>query len=848
MKKRLFINFIAILVMLFVAGKTVQAQSGWEMVYNEIGSGTIIKGFSFVPGANNDWQTGWAAQFKGTILKTTDGGDTWTSQSQSYSTQVWGISFVDENTGYICGLDGKIVKTTDGGSSWSEVFNTSGYQFNKVFFKDANNGVATGYPNDVYTTDGGTTWTVASGGTDYWGLDYADGDTYYAVKGFSGEVGRTTDNGQTWSSIYTTGFGLTVCVNFLDGNTGIVGGSDYKVKITTDGASIWTSKTVDSGNGDILAADWFDSDTVWVSGSGIYKSTDGGNTWTEDTTMTASGYANRELFVTDMNVIFVTANKISPAEEQIWRKVGFPTIVADFEASDTVVCAGSSVDFTDLSFGNIDSWSWEFEGGTPATSTDQNPTVTYNSPGTYDVKLVVTVGSASDSLTKADYIEVVELPGQTNAPDGGDTVCTGMIYYYTTDAVQYAQSYDWELDPANAGTITWEDTLATLTVADNWTGDFTLRVRAGNVCGDGDWSDYFEGTVVQSPSVFIVEGGGSYCLGGDGVEITLNGSETSVSYELYQDGDPTGNTVDGTGSEISFGLITDEGYYTVYGSNGNCNQLMSDQVQVIILFPPLEPGDPAGPDTVCNNETSDYTSSGSDDADSYVWTLSPDSSGTITGDGLSATVAWSSDFSGTATISIAGVNGCGEGGPSTLDVEAGAIPTPVVNGENEVCDNTTEDYSTGEIETSTFSWEVTGGTITGGQGTNMISVDWGDAGNGTVSVTEETENGCTGTGDTLNVVIDDCTGIPETGEDETISLYPNPASDYLNLSLRSLDDANYSIKIYNRLGQQLISRQVEYLKGNQTRQINISQLTSGLYLMVIQNGTGPIFKLQFIKK
>ena len=261
MKKRLFINFIAILVMLFVAGKTVQAQSGWEMVYNEIGSGTIIKGFSFVPGANNDWQTGWAAQFKGTILKTTDGGDTWTSQSQSYSTQVWGISFVDENTGYICGLDGKIVKTTDGGSSWSEVFNTSGYQFNKVFFKDANNGVATGYPNDVYTTDGGTTWTVASGGTDYWGLDYADGDTYYAVKGFSGEVGRTTDNGQTWSSIYTTGFGLTVCVNFLDGNTGIVGGSDYKVKITTDGASIWTSKTVDSGNGDILAADWFDSDT-----------------------------------------------------------------------------------------------------------------------------------------------------------------------------------------------------------------------------------------------------------------------------------------------------------------------------------------------------------------------------------------------------------------------------------------------------------------------------------------------------------------------------------------------------------------------------------------------------------
>jgi len=847
MKKRLFINFIAILVMIIVAGKTANAQSGWEMVYNESGSGTTIKGICFVPGANNDWQTGWAAQYKGTILKTTNGGDTWTSYSQSYSSQVWGLSFVDENTGYICGIDGKVVKTTDGGITWSVVFNNSAYQFNKVAFKDASKGVATGYPSDIYTTDGGTTWTDATGGTDYWGLDYADGDTYYAVKGFSGEVGRTEDNGQTWSSIYTTGFGLTVCVNFLDGNTGIVGGSEYKVKITTDGASTWTSKTVDSGSGDILAAAWFDSDTVWVSGSGVYKSTDGGDTWTEDTSMTANGYANREMFITGLNVIYVSSNKISPAEDQIWRKVGPPVVVADFEASDTVVCSGSSVDFTDMSSGPIDSWSWEFEGGTPSTSTDQNPTVTYNSSGTFNVKLVVSVGTDSDSLTKTDYIEVDGLPGQANTPAGDDTTCTGMIYYYTTDAVQFAHEYDWELDPAAAGTITWEDTLATLTVADNWTGDFTLRARASNVCGDGDWSAYFEGTVFQSPTVFTVEGGGSYCLDGDGVEITLDGSETGVNYELYKDGDPTGNTVDGTGSAISFGLVTDEGYYTVYGSNGSCNQLMSDQVQVIILFPPLEPGNPTGPETVCNDETSDYESAGSDDADSYVWSLTPDDAGTITGNGLSATVEWSSNFSGTATVSIAGVNDCGEGNPSSLDVEVDAIPAPVVTGENEVCDNTSEDYTTENNDGSTYTWDVAGGTIATGQGTNTITVDWGDPGNGTVSVSVETGAGCTGSSDTLEVLIDNCTGIPETGDNGTISLYPNPASDYLNISLNSLDNASYSIKIYNRLGQQLISRKVEFLKGNQTRQINVSQLPGGLYLMVVQHGNNRPFKLQFIK-
>lgn len=141
-------------------------------------------------------------------------------------------------------------------------------------------------------------------------------------------------------------------------------------------------------------------------------------------------------------------------------------------------------------------------------------------------------------------------------------------------------------------------------------------------------------------------------------------------------------------------------------------------------------GDPTGPDTVCNNETSDYTSSGSDDADSYVWTLSPEDAGTVTGDGLSATVEWSSGFSGTATVGIAGVNDCGEGNPSTLDVETGTIPAPVINGENEVCDNTSEDYTTGQNEGSSYTWEIAGGTITGGQGTATVTVLWGGTRNG----------------------------------------------------------------------------------------------------------------------
>ncbi|MBQ1653257.1 MAG: PKD domain-containing protein, partial [Bacteroidales bacterium] len=55
---------------------------------------------------------------------------------------------------------------------------------------------------------------------------------------------------------------------------------------------------------------------------------------------------------------------------------------ADFSASETIVPFGSSVTFTDLSTNMPTSWSWTFNGGTPATSTVQNPRVTYNTPGT----------------------------------------------------------------------------------------------------------------------------------------------------------------------------------------------------------------------------------------------------------------------------------------------------------------------------------------------------------------------------------------------------------------------------------------------------------------------------------
>jgi len=126
---------------------------------------------------------------------------------------------------------------------------------------------------------------------------------------------------------------------------------------------------------------------------------------------------------------------------------------AAFTGSPTTVTVGGSVNFTDQSTNNPTSWSWVFEGGTPGTSTSQNPTVTYNTVGTYDVTLTVYNTAGSDVELKSDYITV--------NPAGGDEIAEAVDYTSLTfddsgnaDWSKVTDVYYYGGDSAKSGTIT----------------------------------------------------------------------------------------------------------------------------------------------------------------------------------------------------------------------------------------------------------------------------------------------------------------------------------------------------------------------------------------------------------
>ncbi len=110
---------------------------------------------------------------------------------------------------------------------------------------------------------------------------------------------------------------------------------------------------------------------------------------------------------------------------------GMTAPVADFTGSPTTVSAGGNITFTDNSTNTPTSWSWSFPGGTPATSTNQNPLITYYSAGIYSVSLIATNSCGSDTETKTEYITVSEPVKIYTTPGGSTFTVPDNVYQIT---------------------------------------------------------------------------------------------------------------------------------------------------------------------------------------------------------------------------------------------------------------------------------------------------------------------------------------------------------------------------------------------------------------------------------
>ncbi len=246
---------------------------------------------------------GWAVGDNGTVIKTTDGGVSWTQQgpivpqgASDRDTGVWDVCFVDASTGYIA-ADGAVYKTSNGGATWAATnawASTGGpyITYLSADFSDANNGWLVGSYNVWRTTDGGTNVAqqVLPVGTYPTQVSAADSVSAYMAGLFEGYL-KTADGGATWQQYAYTGTdhvgdwtGSIAAVNA--GKVYAVTGGD--VLLTTNGGSTWTTMTVGNSPSDPVVAVYLsDADLTGstafavTEGEKLYKTTDSGATvWT----------------------------------------------------------------------------------------------------------------------------------------------------------------------------------------------------------------------------------------------------------------------------------------------------------------------------------------------------------------------------------------------------------------------------------------------------------------------------------------------------------------------------------------------------------------------------------------
>lgn len=256
--------------------------------------------------------TGYVVGHSGTILKTTNGGQTWTKLAFSIpSATIIGCFFVNESTGWIGG-DMGVMKTTDGGANWS--FQTGPEGITKLYFLDANTGWAVGGGDgvtptwgDIYkTTNGGTSWTKTSKTTEwarFYGVQFVDANTGWAYAEVNGLLVGTTDGGTTWTTLLNNSPNLIRGIYFKDKNTGWfcgrsnTSGLSYK---TTNGGAAWTN-IAGQINFALSSVQFINDQTGFAtSGPAIMKTTNGGVSWAADYTGTV-GFGSSSMHFPDAN-------------------------------------------------------------------------------------------------------------------------------------------------------------------------------------------------------------------------------------------------------------------------------------------------------------------------------------------------------------------------------------------------------------------------------------------------------------------------------------------------------------------------------------------------------------------
>ncbi len=426
------------------------------------------------------------------------------------------------------------------------------------------------------------------------------------------------------------------------------------------------------------------------------------------------------------------------------------------------VCAGNH-NYSIAAVPGATSYQWNI--GFPLTLVSGQGTnnITVSFPavsGTFPISVVAenACGSSAASTTNVTVIEGA--PAAPSIISGNDNPCPG-ISTYTTTPIANAVSYQWTL--SGGGNIISGQ--GTISIEIDWTtdgGPYALSVVAENICGTS-----LDTTLIihVQPGVALVvghiDGDTSLCPGETG-SYTIQPVQGATGYSWTASSG--GNILTGQGTEsitVAWNAPNSTQTVSVIPSS-NCSSSQPQSLSINIR--PDAPNAPlaiTGQTTSCGGEAT-YTTGLVLHATDYQWTLS--GGGTIvSGQGTEQIVIDWGNVPGTYTITLIASNDCGSSTPiaHTVTVQPPAPDMPAeILGDLEVCAGTAT-FTVNPVTNATgYTWSVpSGATITNGQGSNTVTINFSSEGNYTISITAGNTCGNSAV-QTANVVVHPVTSVP----------------------------------------------------------------------------------------
>ena len=821
-----------------------------------------------------DWsndQVMYGEQYQGSLNRTTNGGGAWTAITTGLTgTAAWVAPIhqdpITANTIY-CGYS-QLFKSTNQGTAWTQLGTLPGSNSIVEF------AIAPSNPQIIYviqgtaiykTINGGTSWTNITGtlptgsARPTW-LAVEDKDPNSVWVTFSGysagnKVFNSINGGTSWTN-YSTGLPNlpTNCITYWNGTKdGLYVGCDIGVYYRDSTSTVW----------------------------GLYS----------------AGLPNVSIHDVE---IFYPLGKLRAATygRGVWEadlfNNGTQAPLANFTSDKTFVCSGMTINFTDLSSFTPTSWSWAFQNGTPATSTAQNPSVVYNTPGTYSVSLTATNANGGNTVTKTLYVTVspittlplIEGFQATTFPPTNwqnyDASSDSKMWTHNTSvgkgstSSMFYDNYNQDASGTRDEMRTPKYDFSSLTQAKlffdvayaQWNSQYSdsLAVLVSTDCGLTFTQLYVKGGLtlatapIDSAAIFVPT---STQWRTDTVVLNAYAGMSNVMVSFQNRG--------------HFGQAIYIDNVNIVGSNAN-----NPPVAVFSTGTGL-----------CTGQNSTFTDQSSNSPTSWAWTFiggTPASSSA-----QNPVVSYSA--SGTYSVTLVATNAQGSSSPSTQTISVNAAPTPTaVASATVVCAGkhvvltgsgaTSYTWSPGTHVAASYTATPSSATVytltgmssscigtatvsvgvnplptlvltpsqdticTGGATTLTISgatnYTWTPAAslnttsgatvtatptaNTTYVVTGTDANGCTSTVGHL-IVVSTCLGIDNISQ-HPITVYPNPNNGAFTINIPEGNTDTYIVEVRNALGQLVYTDKIQ---TGGLKNINLTSESKGIYSLTIQS-------------